>query len=675
MFSFRRLFILYGLAIISAVSLLSVAGVFDRTNLFFIDWAFQLRGEKEPLEDIVVVAISQKDFELGAPRWPWPRSLMARLVDQISRHGPSVIAIDILFTEPTNSESVLASDEFEAIQPFLYGVLSGESIKITNREGTIKIGPGDRSFDTIVLGLNSAISQDQELADAVRRAKSRGVDVLLAAQTVSGSSVVGLTEPYPALAEVAANSLSLVGIRTDSDGTLRNYIPFGRDREGRIVYSLAVAAASRFTGIELPQKVPSDGNFRFGGGGILSVTDSGFLVNFPGPPGTYKTIIARDILKNTTDVGKSLKGKIVFVGVTDPSAEDLFPTPFSGTNRMSGVEFHAAAAGTLLRGNYLTEISRAIELLTVILAGLAAIFLGRFLRPFFGVIGMSSLLFAILGLWIALFNAYGLLMSMTSIMAVVSAGYIFSLVDRVGLEQLDKIQARAMLSRYLAPEIVKEMLKNPEATKLGGRRSDISVLFSDIRGFTSLSERLLPEEVVSLLNDYLEVMTEVIFEQGGTIDKFEGDAILAFFGAPRPQDDHADRAIMTALEMRRHLDELEAGWIEKTGSPLRIGIGINSGHAIVGNIGSQRKMDYTIIGDTVNLASRLQDLTKEYNASIIASGATLDRAGRSYELRPLGTTEVRGRSQQTELFEVLGLNQAYRAETSESTGEIGLATG
>ena len=154
-------------------------------------------------------------------------------------------------------------------------------------------------------------------------------------------------------------------------------------------------------------------------------------------------------------------------------------------------------------------------------------------------------------------------------------------------------------------------------------------------------------------------MTEVIFEQGGTIDKFEGDAILAFFGAPRPQDDHADRAIITALEMRRHLDELGAGWVEKTGSPLRIGIGINSGHAIVGNIGSQKKMDFTIIGDTVNLASRLQDLTEEYNASIIASGATLDRAGRSYELRPLGTKEVRGRSQQTELFEVLGLDQAY----------------
>ena len=244
---------------------------------------------------------------------------------------------------------------------------------------------------------------------------------------------------------------------------------------------------------------------------------------------------------------------------------------------------------------------------------------------------------------------------MTAPLAAMVTGYVLSLSDPVGVEQIEKQQARSMLSRYLPAAIVKEMLKNPLAAQLGGKRADVTVLFSDIRGFTSIAERLAPEEVVSLLNQYLTVMTEVIHGHGGTIDKFEGDAILTIFGAPQPHDDDAERAVRTAWEMRYRLRELESQWRDRTGSSLEIGIAVNTGQAVVGNIGFQKRMDYTAIGDAVNLASRLQELTKEYGVSILLGGSTYARVQHMCQTQFLGAVEVRGRRQLVDLYALTGL--------------------
>ena len=255
-------------------------------------------------------------------------------------------------------------------------------------------------------------------------------------------------------------------------------------------------------------------------------------------------------------------------------------------------------------------------------------------------------------------------------MIAVFSGYAISLTDRVGVEQIEKQQARSMLSRYLPPGIVKEMLKNPLAAQLGGKRADLTVLFSDIRGFTTISERLVPEEVVSLLNEYLTAITEVIFRHGGTVDKFEGDAILAFFGAPQSHDNDPERAVRTALEMRELLGELETSWIERTQTPLRIGIAINTGSVMVGNIGSQRRMDYTVIGDAVNLASRIQDLTKEYEVSILISGDAYTQVKDMCRVRALGTVEVRGRRQPVDLYEVVDLEPGESVSLAAASKEL-----
>ena len=648
----KRLYVVYTLALMSSLCLMSLLGLFDRLDLYFLDRAFNIRGPQEPHPDVVVVAISQEDFEQGAPRWPWPRSLMARLVDELAREGPSVIAIDIQYGRSTNTETLLTREQFDEIRPYVYQVLAGVELEIQRAEGVRVIGPGNVAFDQIVLGAASAKAQDQELAEAVGRAVAMGVPVILAAQTVSGDGVQGLSRPYRALLESAGGSVGLVGVRTDDDGVLRRYIPYGLDEQGDLVYGLALEAAASYLGVPLPSATLPDGGVPIGNDAVIAVAHGNFLVNFPGPPGTHLTIKAGDILDGRDDYSATLAGKILFVGVTDPSVEDLVPTPFSGSNRMAGVEFHASAASTILNNALISNTPRYQVMVIIILMVLAAVPLGRFVRPVLGTLGAIVAAAGLLGAWSGSFSGADYFLPVAGPLAALTAGYAVAVADRVRVEQMNMLQARAMLSRYLPAGVVKEMLKDSAAARLGAKRAEVTILFADIRGFTTISEKLPPEDVVVILNEYLTVMTEIIFKHEGTIDKFEGDAILAIFGAPQAHDDDPERAVRTALEMRDHLKGLQTHWHDLTQTSLEIGIGINTGPVMVGNIGSDRRMDYTVIGDAVNLAARLQDLTKEYKAPILISGEVASRLNGAISTRSLGEIPIRGRERPVDLYEV-----------------------
>ena len=602
------------------------------------------------------MAISEQDFEMGAPRWPWPRSLMARLIDQISRQRPAVIAIDILYSEPSNTEAVITQEAFGQLRPFLYQILSGVELEVQTREGTKVIGPGDPGFDRVVSGAESARAQDNELANTVARAVAGGTHVVLAAQTITAPGTTGLSRPYRALFDAAGGSLGLVGVQLDDDGVLRRYLPYGLDENREFVYGLALAAVAKYQQADLPARPDGNGDVLIGEDIRVKVADGSFLVNFAGPPGAYPTFTAREVLQGTT--AASLEDKIVFLGVTDASAEDLQPTPYSGVNRMAGVEFHAAASDTILTGSFIDTAARYQEILLILVMGSGAIALGRFLRPGFGAAGAVALAGALFGGWFGAFAQADYLLPLAAPLTALVLGYAFSLADHVGVEQLEKQQARSMLSRYLPEDAVKEMLKDPAAARLGVKRAELTILFADIRGFTSFSERMNPEEVVTLINEYLSEMTEVIFRHGGTIDKFEGDAILALFGAPEPHENDPERALRAALDMRDQMDDMGRRWSVRIGEPLRMGIGINTGQVMVGNIGSNRRMDYTVIGDAVNLASRLQDLTKEYGTAILMSGTTQSKVANLVQTKFLGATEVRGRQQSVDLYEAVGLEPA-----------------
>lgn len=252
----QRSFLIYSLPLILVICLAAGFNALKRPNLFFLDRAFNWRGAEGPREEVVIVAIGEEDFERGAPRWPSPRSLMARLIDQISAYEPAVIAIDILYGEPTNSESLITRDQFPDLQPFLYRVLSGVEQTIRTSQGSVVIGQGHPGFDSITVGAQAAEAQDLELAAAVQRARNNGVGVVLAAQAISGGRFVGLIEPYPSLNRSAGGSLGLVGIRTDPDGGLRSYLPYSQDKDGNFVYGLALAAVAQFQGEPLPGHGP-----------------------------------------------------------------------------------------------------------------------------------------------------------------------------------------------------------------------------------------------------------------------------------------------------------------------------------------------------------------------------------------------------------------------------------
>ena len=444
--SLKWLFLIYSLPVVLVVSLLSVFGAFERPDHFFLDRAFQWRGTQDPAPEIAIVAISQQDFERGAPRWPWPRSLIARLIDQVSQHSPAVIVIDILYTEKSNTDTIFTREQFAEIQPFLYQVLSGVPLEIQTRQGTRVIGPGSSGFDQIASGAGSAKAQDLELVRAVRAAVDSGVPVVLAAQSISGQGVAGLAEPFRDLAAESKDSLGLVGVSTDSDGVLRRYLPYGRDKDAAFVYGLALQAVAKYLEVPLPERPLPGGDVALGSNRLVQVSDGQFLVNFPGPPGTYPTYLALDVLRADQDLSGQLQDKIVFIGVTDPSVEDLLPTPYSGVERMAGVEFHAAAADTVLRGSFIGSTPRYQLILMVVILGLGAIAFGRFIRPIWGFVGVVAMLTAIFAAWLGSFTWVDYFLPITALLTVVFSGYLLALGDRVGVEQLEKRQARSMQS-------------------------------------------------------------------------------------------------------------------------------------------------------------------------------------------------------------------------------------
>jgi adenylate cyclase len=242
-------------------------------------------------------------------------------------------------------------------------------------------------------------------------------------------------------------------------------------------------------------------------------------------------------------------------------------------------------------------------------------------------------------------------------LAELLAMFVLVIVYRYATEERDKRQLRKAFQLYLNPEVMEEMLEDPQALQLGGKEVEMSVLFSDIRGFTTISEKLTPQALVHLLNEYLSPMTDIVFEERGTLDKYIGDAVMAFFGAPVPTPDHAANGCDAALKMITNLSRLREKWrIESPDIPeIDIGIGVNSGSMVVGNMGSAQRFNYTVMGDNVNLASRLEGLNKEYGTHILISEPTLQaarKAGRDYGVRELDSVRVKGKKEPVRLFEL-----------------------
>ena len=416
---------------------------------------------------------------------------------------------------------------------------------------------------------------------------------------------------------------------------------------------------------------PNDGQIDaidFGGKRLVPVDTRGIMaINYVGGDQTFPNYSVAEIMEGKRDA--DLKDKVVLVGVTAQGTFDQRVTPL---NRISsGVETHANAVDNILTGQFLRR-GIYLELGEVVLALLLAlVFAWSFARVrvtyALPLLGASAL-----GVWVLSSVAFHNGWQVFAALPLIEMGAMFTLttVYRYATEERDKRQLRKAFQLYLNPEVMEEMLDDPKALQLGGKELDLSVLFSDIRGFTTLAEQLSPQALVHLLNEYLSPMTDIVFEKRGTLDKYIGDAVMAFFGAPVQTDRHARNACDAALRMMEELHRLREKWrIEDPDMPdIDIGIGINSGPMVVGNMGSWQRFNYTVMGDNVNTASRLEGLNKEYGTHVLISEQTLISARKGagdeglYCVRELDYVAVKGRREPVRLFELRSGGPATTAE-------------
>jgi adenylate cyclase len=468
-------------------------------------------------------------------------------------------------------------------------------------------------------------------------------------------------------------------IALDDDGPARRMAPF-IENGGKYLPSLGVAAAIAGGGFK-PADVAVDGHaIRIGDRRLpllpVHVTDLydaskahdqwTLLINYrapallPGGARPYPSYEFRRLIESEQQLLAGVKpaidpavfrDKIVFVGFTASGLVDVFNTPFGESGTMPGIQLHASIADSILSNRFITPASAASRIATVVIASVAIGLLAAFL-PFTSA-GLSAA--AIMGGWtffaVTAFRG-GLWLNMVQPLVSGGIALFAGTAYQYFVEGREKRRVSKLFGRFVSRDVYSHLMSNPDEVALGGKRREMTVLFSDIRGFTSVTEKGDPEELVSQLNEYFTRMVEIVFKHQGTLDKFVGDMVMALFSAPLDDANHAEHAVLAGIEMVHELGILNEKWVAEGRTALDIGIGINSGDMIAGNIGAQAVMSYTVIGDNVNLGSRLESLNKEYKTRIIISDATRTRLKGQYDLRPLGDVIVKGKSKPVAIFEV-----------------------
>jgi len=649
--------------------------------LFFFDFPFLRFMELKTLDlrmasrgalpsggETIIAVIDEKSLaELG--RWPWSRTTIARLMDQLKASGAKAIGFDIVFSEPDDNSSLRTISE-----------LSTE-IK--------KSGIRDSSVAALLNKKKATADTDAALARSIARAKNVTLgyffhlsdkevshlaekEILEDAENIKNSryQIINSSETNPddsylirayapeanlKILSAAATNSGYFNMTPDSDGSMR-WSPLVIKFRNNYYSSLSLSVLQQY--LDWPQfslNLAGYGTESIKIGDTTIPTDESgrLLVNYLGPAKTFPHYSISDIIKGKIPADK-IRGKIVLVGATATGIYDLRVTPFGAT--YPGVEIHATVIDNILHRNFLTHsgLIRFIDICAIILFGLLMGMIIPRLRA------VTGILFAliILGIFVAanmfIFSNYNIWLNIIYPALTMIVIYLAITVYRYVTEEREKKKIRGAFQYYLTASVINEMLKDPSKLKLGGDKKNLSVLFSDIRGFTTISEKLSPEDLVHLLNEYLTAMTDIVFKYDGTLDKYMGDAIMAIFGAPLDQPDHARRACQTALDMMNELHRLQKKWQAEGKPPLNIGIGINSGDMVVGNMGSQMRFDYTVMGDMVNLGSRLEGTNKEYGSNIIFSEFTYNAIKDSMCCRELDSVRVKGKKLPVKIYELLG---------------------
>ncbi len=650
-----------GLLVGLVVAALYVVGVplLELVELRAIDLRFRSAAVKGTrLSQVAVVAIDERSLAAEG-QWTWPRTTLAWLIRAADRAGARVIALDIGFLEP---DTRLSLDEVRRLRarPDLGPDVIPRPDQVLARAITDARGK-------VVLGyfFHMTAAQAGRLTPAELEARGRLISpfkfVLTRArppQALKRAPFITAYVPQPII-KVLSRAAGRGGaghfnIFPDFDGTIRR-APLVIAWRGDLYPSLVAAAVARY--VRAPFTLVKVGPVgveavRLGPKVVIPTDRYGqMLIRYQGPAAVVPTFSAADVLGGR--IKKALRGKLVFIGTTATGTFEQRVTPFSPV--APGVTIQARAAQNILSRRFLGRPVWARVADLVLILGLA-VGLGVLLAlvpPWLG--GLACVLVYGALVWAA-FRLFERGVVIAVIYPLVAVVLVFAAMTtwRHFTQGREKRRLKAAFQSYVNPEVVKTVTENPDKLGLHGEKRELTVLMADIRSFTTLSESLEPDNLAHVLNIYMDVMTEIIFDHGGLLDKYIGDAIMAVWGAPLPSDDHAAKACAAALDMEAALPAIRARWAELGVDRLDIGLGINTGQMIVGNMGSKRRFDYTVIGDEVNVAARLEGQTKFFGVVSVVGETTVNQCRDRFLFRPLDMVRLKGRLRPTILYTLVG---------------------
>ncbi|WP_455212103.1 CHASE2 domain-containing protein [Kaarinaea lacus] len=609
--------------------------VLQRLEYIAYDWQLTLaRQHKTPPQDVKIILVDDASLQAMDPivgRWPWPRSVFADVIDFLAMGEPKAIVFDILFSENETEDPANFSDR--------------RLIEATYNAGNVHHAMLFMSDDGIApeaaFPLPAAISRLG--ATSLNAATVQQPSINLSHEKPSPTVFNNFLAPIDGLYQTAAG-LGVVTVEKDSDGVLRRMTPFFQ-YQGQFFRGLSTAPLFMADSqSEMKRSVPL-------------TADGELLVNqYPFESYSMSAVLAAKAKLEAGDVQNlplhpdEFKDKYIFIGASALGLHDLKTTPLM--KNAPGVYMHASVLGNFLENDFLAPSNDIVTYVSIVLATLLttlAVLTSKRLAMQFALPLLIAAAYVGLSVWQFHQNQTMAIVA-PSLGIILSWALCYSFL--LFTEEKEKNKIRKMFSQYVSPAALTAMVDEYEnyAKAGNGSKETITVLFSDVRGFTSLSENLPPEQVVEVLNFYFTKMTEAVHNHHGTIDKFIGDAIMAIWGAPIKSENHAIDAVNAAMEMMQKLKEVNAWLEEKNLPPLKIGIGINTGEAVLGSVGSEQKADYTVIGDTVNLASRLEGVTKQYDCEIIVSESTKKALKDRTPCHVVDMIKVKGKEQAIKIY-------------------------
>ena len=625
-FRLRRFwrFILVVVVAFGCTEVMTRLGWLDSLENVYYDYWHQFAGKRRDAKYSAVVAVDEQTLDVykDDPLAFW-QPHFARAMETLTRAGVKVIGLD-----------------------YLYQVSAEDWLRKLNLPG----GDSSRSYDSpfraqLAAGNKILITQLVELSNGEGRLLLPPRDHLY-------------------LLPQGINDLGIANLNPDEDNSVRRFLPVFDPDPGKPAMGFATQLALRAAGLDptlnewdiAGVKLPREARPR--------------LIGYVGPPGTIPTVSMSKLLKPDALADpevRQLQGRVVIIAANDRGTQDRHPSPYSRaifgkqSDQMIGGEIHANIVETILSGHYPRRLPLAVEWIYVLALVVIAALLYLRLHPAGGLVVAVALGLACLApAWFMFLDDW--LLPVGRMQMALAIGFLTTLGLRLTGEERERARLKKMFGRYVSDDVVK-VLTEGERPDLSGESVHVTVLFSDIRNFTTISEKLDAHEVVEMLNAYFSRTTEPILIEGGMVNKFIGDAVMAIFGSPVRHPDHARRAIRAALQMVKEAEEFKQWMRERfpgRGLPeFRIGIGVHSGEAVIGDIGSVKRTEFTAIGDTVNAASRLEGVTKEMQCVLVASKATVDAAGDGVITGKRETVKVKGKDELIEVFEILGLNPVH----------------